>query len=50
MSPMQAPGGGQSLLERAEHEGEDDLERAMESTIGSERAVECSAIAVETQG
>src|SRR5215217_3712259 len=32
MSPMQAPGGGQSLLERAEHEGEDDLEGAMEST------------------
>src|SRR5829696_5069508 len=28
---MQATGGGQSLLERGEHEGEDDLKRAMES-------------------
>ena len=29
---MQATRGGQSLLERAEHEGEDDLKRAMESS------------------
>ena len=29
---MQATRGGQSLLERAEHEGEDNLKRAMEST------------------
>src|SRR5215204_5498528 len=38
---MQATGGGQSPLERAEHEGEDDLERAMESIdrIGERRGV-----------
>src|SRR5215217_7473911 len=29
---MQATRGGQSLLERAEHEGEDNLGRAMETT------------------
>ena len=29
---MQATRGGQSLLERAEHKGEDNLERAMETT------------------